>query len=45
MDRVEGKEKKRGREGRRGLEGLIISRERSHRIRDEINVATYEMCV
>lgn len=33
--------KKRGRE--RSLEGLMISRERSHRIRDEINVATYEI--
>lgn len=39
---VEGKEmKERGRE--RSLEGLMISRESSHRIRDEINVATYEM--
>lgn len=35
------RKEKRGRE--RSLEGLMISRERSHRIRDEINVATYEI--
>lgn len=42
VDRVEGKEKERKR-GEGFEKGWMISREPSHRIRDETNVATYEI--